>query len=94
MMRLSAYLILGLCVLANLLFATHSRFTPIEDFESGNVTLTSYSTEDVEPTGWTHDQTQVYTGSTYSLKLTGHTWKQEAITPVVVDSNNVFQVAI
>jgi poly-gamma-glutamate capsule biosynthesis protein CapA/YwtB (metallophosphatase superfamily) len=70
-----------------------TRFDIIEDFESGSVSLQSWLTEDVSPSSWQLTTSDTYNGSAYSLQLYGNTWKQEMITPVIVDSLDVFQVA-
>jgi poly-gamma-glutamate capsule biosynthesis protein CapA/YwtB (metallophosphatase superfamily) len=69
------------------------RFETIEDFESGTVNLISWDDEDINPTGWQLTSTDTYQGSAWALQLTGNTWKQEMITPVVVDTGFVLQVA-
>ncbi|HNQ43497.1 MAG TPA: CapA family protein, partial [Candidatus Cloacimonadota bacterium] len=70
-----------------------SRFEVLEDFESGAVTLQSWADEDINPSGWNLDDSITYGGSSYSLKLSGNTWKQQMISPVVIDSNSVIQFA-
>jgi len=87
----------GLVVLlffaCSLLIADDYRFTTLEDFESGSVELSSWLDQDIQPTYWNLDNTTTYNGSQYSLKLYGNTWKRQIISPVVVDSGAVFQVA-
>ena len=91
----SYILTLGILLAAFLCFATEpTRLIMIEDFESGSVNLTSYANEDVNPTGWELDQTYTYNSSQYALKLSGNTWKQQAISPVTISAGNVLQVAI
>lgn len=70
-----------------------SRYDVIEDFESGQVELLSWLDEDVSPTSWQLTNVNTYNGSAWSLALTGNTWKQQYITPVVVDSGTVFEMA-
>jgi len=71
-----------------------NRFTTIEDFESGFVSLNSWPTEDISPNSWNLDTSVTYANSSYSLKLYGNTWKQQFITPIVVDSGYVFEAQI
>lgn len=73
--------------------STHQRFVVIEDFESGQVNLTSWADEDINPTAWQLTNTVTYQGSAWALQLSGNTWKQQMITPVVVDSGAVFEMA-
>ncbi|MCK4655358.1 MAG: CapA family protein, partial [Candidatus Cloacimonetes bacterium] len=66
----------------------------IEDFESGTITLISYPGEDLQPDAWELDTLNTASPqSQYSLKLYGNTWKIEMITPVTVDSGDVWQVS-
>ncbi|MCD4796594.1 MAG: CapA family protein [Candidatus Cloacimonetes bacterium] len=75
------------------LFST-AREEIIENFESGSVNLISFPGEDLEPDAWELDTTNTASPeSQYSLKLYGNTWKIEMITPVVVDSGDVWQVS-
>ncbi len=69
------------------------RYVTIEDFESGSVNLLSWLDEDVSPTAWQLTATDTYDNSAYSLQLTGNTWKQQLISPVLIDSLDVLQVA-
>ncbi|MFO7660004.1 MAG: CapA family protein [Candidatus Cloacimonadaceae bacterium] len=89
------FLVLVFVMLAFFCFADNpTRLFMIEDFESGNVNLTSYANEDTNPTGWELDQTYTYNSSLYALKLSGNTWKQQAISPLAIIAGNVLQVAI
>ncbi|MDZ4181702.1 MAG: hypothetical protein U1B83_02405, partial [Candidatus Cloacimonadaceae bacterium] len=83
---------LGMILLITGLTA-QSRFDVIEDFESGQVTLFSWLDEDIQPSAWQLTSTGTYNNSAYSLALTGNTWKQQFITPVMVDSSTVFEIA-
>jgi poly-gamma-glutamate capsule biosynthesis protein CapA/YwtB (metallophosphatase superfamily) len=89
----------AMAVAFNLLFCLllagePTRYTMLEDFEDGSVTLSSYSNEDISPNAWTLDQTYTYNSSQYALKLNGNTWKQESVQPLALASGNVLQVAI
>ncbi len=86
-------LIALLCVAGTFLAAQGTRYTVIEDFESGSVNLLSWQDEDINPTAWELTTVNTYDNSAYSLVLTGNTWKQQMITPVVVDSGAVIQIA-
>ncbi len=90
MNRILIFVCLVFCVI-NL--TAIDRPNPIENFDDGSVTLTSYGTEDLEPNAWSLIQTSTYNNSPYSLRLTGNCWKEEAISPVQLDSNSVWQVA-
>ncbi len=70
-----------------------SREAVIEDFDSLNIDLTSWSTFDTEPENWSIDSSNTYPGSAHSLKLFGNTCKQKIILPVIVDTSTVFQVS-
>lgn len=65
----------------------------IENFESGAVNLTSYPGEDQQPSGWSLDSLLTHNGSGYALRLTGNTWKVEAIPAVPLDSGDVWNIA-
>ncbi|MDD4309927.1 MAG: CapA family protein, partial [Candidatus Cloacimonetes bacterium] len=67
------------------------RETPIETFDSGVLTLTSWADEDINPESWSLD-TATGDGSAYCLKLTGNTWKLQQIVPYAIDSIGVVQV--
>ncbi|MCD4651807.1 MAG: CapA family protein [Candidatus Cloacimonetes bacterium] len=73
--------------------SAQERVTVIADFEDTTITFGSYANQDVDPGGWALNQNTVYEGS-YSLQLTGNTWKTLEITPVVVDSGDVWQIAV
>ncbi|MDP2173182.1 MAG: hypothetical protein Q8J62_05365, partial [Candidatus Cloacimonadaceae bacterium] len=88
----SILLCLGMVILCRTLFA-QSRFDVIENFESGAVTLYSWLNEDIQPTAWQLVTTGTYNNSAYSLSLTGNTWKQQFITPILVSSSTVFEIA-
>lgn len=70
-----------------------ARFSVIEDFDSGSVSLLSWLDEDVNPSAWQLTNSDTHQGSAWALQLTGNTWKQQLITPVAVDSGAVWQVA-
>jgi len=65
----------------------------LEDFDDGEVTLLSYPGEDLNPNFWELNASVTYNNSPFSLKITGNTWKMEAIQPVTIDSGDVWQVA-
>lgn len=69
------------------------RLTPLENFESGSLTLLSWADEDLSPDSWSLD-TDTPDASTYSLKLFGNTWKHQPITPYAIDSIGVIQVKV
>jgi len=69
------------------------RYVVIEDFESGNIQLTSWADEDINPSAWQLTSSVTYLGSAWALQLSGNTWKQQMISPVVVDSGTVFEMA-
>ncbi|HQO18221.1 MAG TPA: hypothetical protein PLJ85_03495, partial [Candidatus Cloacimonas sp.] len=57
------------------------RYTTLEDFESGFVSLSSWSIEeDLQPDAWSLD-TSTPDSSSYCLKLTGNCYKLQQITP-------------
>lgn len=65
----------------------------IENFDSGTINLASYPGEDEDPAGWELNSTITYDNSPWSLKLSGNTWKVQSISPVVVDTGDVWQVS-
>ncbi|HCV42922.1 MAG TPA: hypothetical protein DGH68_05525 [Bacteroidetes bacterium] len=65
----------------------------IESFERGTVQLLSYPGQDQHPNAWQVDSLLPHSGSRYSLKLFGNTWKMEQITPISIDSADVWQVS-
>jgi len=69
------------------------RLTPLENFDSGSVTLVSWANEDIQPDAWILDS-DTPDGSSYSLKLSGNTWKLQQIIPYAIDSVGVIQVKV
>jgi len=69
------------------------RAIVIEDFDDGEVELSSWADEDLDPDDWTLDTLNTYAGSAYALKLYGNTWKQCAVAPVTLQDGDVWQVA-
>ena len=65
----------------------------IENFDDGIVQLQSYSNQDINPTMWSLENNITYNNSPHSLKLFGNTWKLEVISPMTVDSGDVWQVS-
>jgi len=65
----------------------------IENFDYGQVQLQSYSNQDINPSMWVLENTITYNNSPYSLKLYGNTWKLEVISPVTIDSGDVWQIS-
>ncbi len=81
-------------LLINSLSFAANREIPIEDFEAGEITLTSYPDQDMQPDAWEITTENTYNAfSQYALKLYGNTWKVESIEPVTVEENDVWQVA-
>ena len=56
-------------------FSANIRYQTIEDFESGNVNLISYSNEDQDPGAWELTSSDTYDNSAWALRLYGNTWK-------------------
>ncbi|PKN73008.1 MAG: hypothetical protein CVU50_04425 [Candidatus Cloacimonetes bacterium HGW-Cloacimonetes-3] len=75
----------------NAVFA--ARLTPIENFDSGEVILSSWATEDINPDSWSMD-TNTPDGSAYCLKLYGNMWKYQEINPHAVDSVGIIQLKV
>ena len=70
------------------------RYTTLEDFESGFVSLSSWNAEeDVQPDAWTLDSATP-DSSLYCLKLTGNCYKLQQITPYAIDSTGIIQVQV
>ena len=72
----------------------NSRYEIIENFDDGEIELYSFPGEDNDPDDWILDQINTYNNSPYSLRLFGNTWKVEDIEPTVIDSGNVWEIAI
>ena len=72
---------------------TEAEVDTIENFDDGEVQLQSYSDQDINPNMWSLDNTITYNNSPYSLKLYGNTWKLEVISPIMIDSGDVWQVS-
>ncbi len=87
------FILVMIISISSLSFAA-TREIPIEDFESGEIILTSYPDQDMQPDAWELTSENTYnTLSQYALKLYGNTWKVEAIEPVTVEDNDVWQIA-
>ncbi len=67
------------------------RLTPLENFDSGTVALSSWAAEDQSPNSWSL-VSSTPDGSPFCLKLYGNTWKYQGISPHQVDSIGVIQV--
>jgi len=93
-MKYAMLTLVAACLFIFSIQAESTRLVMIEDFESGTVNLTSYANEDIAPTAWTLDTVYTNNSSQYSLKLSGNTWKQQAISPLPIVANDVLQVAI
>ena len=65
----------------------------IEDFDSGSVNLTSYPVEDEDPQDWELNSITTYNNSPWSLRIYGNTWKVQNISPIQLDSGDVWQVS-
>ncbi len=75
------------------LSGSEAEVDTIENFDDGVIQLQSYSNQDVNPTMWSLENTITYNNSPHSLKLYGNTWKLEVISPMTVDTGNVWQVS-
>jgi len=91
MSRSMALIILALFTISTMFAAV--KLTPLENFDSGSVALTSWQNEDISPSSWSLD-TATPDGSAYCLKLFGNTWKLQQITPYAIDSTGVIQVKV
>jgi hypothetical protein len=65
----------------------------IENFDSGIINLTSYPLEDDDPLDWELNSTITYENSPWSLKVSGNTWKVQSISPITLDTGDVWQVS-
>ena len=70
------------------------RGVVVEDFESGSVVLGSYLDQDQDPDDWQVTPANTHDGSDYALRLFGNTWKTQAIAPLAVAAETVWQVAV
>ncbi len=71
----------------------HDPITVLENFDSGEISLQSYSNEDYHPYSWELDDDRTFMNSAFSLELWGNTWKRQTITPHPVAPGSVFQIA-
>lgn len=69
------------------------RGSIIEDFDSGNINLESWGTEDLQPNAWEFNSQITWNASPFSLKLYGNTWKFQQIMPRILDTATVWQVS-
>ena len=83
-----------LLALPALLFAADSRDIVIEDFEDGDVVLSSYPDQDDDPGDWTLIDTGSWQNSEYSLRIYGNTWKTQSVGTQVLNEDTVWEVAI
>lgn len=67
------------------------RLVPLENFDTGVVSLTSWSNEDINPSSWAL-VSSTGDGSAYCLKLNGNTWKYQEISPYSLSEVGVIQV--
>jgi poly-gamma-glutamate capsule biosynthesis protein CapA/YwtB (metallophosphatase superfamily) len=65
----------------------------LADFELGHITLGSYDGQDHDPDAWELTQTNTHGGSAYSLRITGNTWKTQAIAPLAITPASAISVA-
>ncbi len=71
-----------------------ARGTILEDFESGQVTLSSFEDQDLEPDDWNLSTGTTYGGSQYALRFSGNSWKTEPIAGHPITESSVLQVAV
>jgi len=71
----------------------YSREIMIEDFDDGEIDLTSYPEEDQDPDSWLLDPNITMDNSPYSLKLYGNTWKVETIDAYAIVVGDVWEVS-
>jgi poly-gamma-glutamate capsule biosynthesis protein CapA/YwtB (metallophosphatase superfamily) len=88
-MRIALCLIFFCAISLNAL----QRPVPVENFDDGQVVLTSFADEDTQPDSCAVDTTFTHDASAGSLHLWGDTWKEEAIESVDADSGSVWSVA-
>jgi len=93
-MKFIVFFTATLILMVSSLYGEPVRYTTIENFESGSVSLSSYANEDISPASWSLDQTNTYNSSQYALKLSGNTWKQQSISPLALSQDAVLQAAI
>lgn len=92
MQRLILLLLLAVGTVG-MLISLPPGYTVIEDFDSGEVNLSSFSDKDIDPDAWAVDSTNTYQDSKFSLKLYGSNWKMLDIPPYPIDESSVWQVA-
>ena len=61
-MKFKLIFILTIVILINSLIIANNREIPIEDFESGTISLTSYPDQDMQPDAW-----EITTENTFNI---------------------------
>ena len=96
-MKLFFFILITILLLSNVNYSFSNEITQkgiiLENFDDGEVMLSSFTGEDQEPSYWTLISYNTYNSSAYSLNLYGNTWKVEEITPVYIDSSSILQIA-
>jgi poly-gamma-glutamate synthesis protein (capsule biosynthesis protein) len=95
MKKQAVFIILLISLVSTCLFAQkqQSKSVVVENFDSGEINLSSYENEDNNSESWELSSSTTYNNSAYSLKLFGDTWKIEQIQQINVDTGNVWQIA-
>ncbi len=65
----------------------------LQNFDSGTISLLSYSSEDEDPDAWELNSTISWNNSPYSLKLFGNTWKLQIIDTISIHTNTVWKIS-
>ncbi|MCF8369328.1 MAG: CapA family protein [Bacteroidales bacterium] len=101
-MKVRLLALIGILCFSNLSTETLSQETlitgsqkqvVIENFDSGIINLNSYLTQDQEPDYWELNSSITYENSPFSLKLYGNTWKTQNISPLLINTGDVWQVS-
>jgi len=71
----------------------HQPINTLQNFDSGEITLSSFADQDDDPDAWSLTDARTYMSSDYSLVLTGNTWKVETMEPYPLQEHAVFQIA-
>ena len=71
----------------------HEPIVVLENFETGELNLQSYSDQDIHPFSWGLDNERTFMNSDYSLEIWGNSWKAQSIEPHPVSQGSVFQIA-
>ncbi len=72
----------------------HDPHIVLENFDDGELTLSSYSDQDEDPNDWDLSSAQTFMETPYSLRIWGNSWKTQEIEPHPVSDGDVWQISL